>query len=793
MTDKEPSRGEAGLTRREVLATTSATALIGLAGCNGGDSCPDVEHNLNTAWDQSNDTTLTWYADDDDWQLVADGTNSGPVPRPATYSGVIPYFSMDGGVISFSNSGTIVSPNTVGEFVYEYCFCLHPQFENPEMELRAQADDVISELRLNGNSLSYSGNGSHVGSPIEERYTDKRLFEVGQNCLQVVVNDTQGTASDLQLAGTVTADNGDCECPPGGGGECGLTLSKDTAGVFEFGQQATYNYQVCNDGDEECTGTLEIEDDLPDGISFVSAGTGWTGTATGGVVTATNNSYGGLNPGECTMLEITVAVAPENGFPGEPPDEIENCATLYNDDELVTKDCVTHPVRPTEKCQLSLKKSTTGEFVSGEQHQAGYVYEVCNEGDAECSGELEISDPLPDGITGPVQPGTGMTGGVSGGTFEGTIGYSGLAPGECLTRELLVTVGDADAFSGDPPHEVENCAQLLEDGRTVAEDCVTHDIVDGEPCPPVAFDLNSGYDQTDDTTLGDGSDDDWMLTEDGTGTISVPTQATVVNQPDIPGNWPAPFPDSRWIAHAADASYSPPPNSTYEYEYCFCLRDGFYAPELQLRIRADNSITDIRLNGVSLGFDGNGGFQSGPIQETYDDPDHFESGENCLTVALKNEVGQAGLNVAGTMRAQNADCECEPGDECQLSLEKSTTGEFVYGEKHQAGYVYEVCNEGDVECSGKLELFDPLPDGITGPVQSGAGMTGGVTGGTFEGTIGYSGLAPGECLTRELLVTVAAADAFPGDLPAERENCATLLEGGESVSEDCVNHQVRRG
>jgi len=920
MTDDGSDSTGPSLTRRQVLAATSGSALVGLAGC--GEPDPD-SCDLNTGWDQDNDTTLGDNDDDEDWQIVADPNNSAPVPRPANVWDGIAFVSPfpDSRWIDNEAGGT---PTGSGPVTYAYCFCLPEGVDDPELTLQVQAAQEIVDIQLNGTSLSFTSNTGPMGNEAMEEaktYDDPGLFEEGENCLRITIS--HPTDGLLNVVGTLengTADcDCECDCTPGGG-ECTLTLSKDTAGEFHYGQQATYTVEVCNDGDSECTGPLTIEDDLPDGISFVSASGNWTGTASGGVVTATNDSYGGLDPGECLTLELVVQVAPADEFPGDPPDEVENCATLFHDGEQVTEDCVTHDIThdtcrlslakdtagefhygqqatytyevcneqeeacdgpltieddlpdgisfvsasgnwtasvsggvveatnnsygglapgecitmemtvqvanqgsfpsdpPTEvencatlfqfgeritedcvthsvtpgvECDLSFEKSTTGEFNYGEQHQAGYVYEVCNEGEAECSGELGISDPLPDGISGPVSPGSGMTGGVTGGTFEGSIAYSGLAPGECLTRELLVTVGNTDDFSGDPPHEVTNCAALLENGQAVAEDCVTHPVTSGDdtgndPCPPVAFDLNSGYDQASGTTLGDGVDDaDWAITVDETDPGSVPKQATVVNQSDTPGNWPAPFQDSRWISHAPDASYAPPPNSAFEYEYCFCLREGFSDPELDLQVRADNTIVDIRLNGTSLAFTGDGGFLNDPIAETYTDPDRFQAGENCLTLVLENESGEAGLNVAGTMAADNADCDCTP---CAPTLSKDVAGEFHYGQ--QGTYVFTVCNEGEGECMEPFDIVDDLPDGISF-VEAGGAWTGSVSGGEVTVTNdSYGGLAPGDCIEFEMTVGVAPEDEFPGDPPDEVENCATLLQNGDVADEDCAGHDI---
>jgi uncharacterized repeat protein (TIGR01451 family) len=941
--------------------------------------CPPVEHSLNTGYDQSAASTLGDGDDDDDWRLTQDTTGSGPVPRPATVAGsdtvagTWPSPFPDSRWVSHQTDAAVQNDPANETIAYEYCFCLHENFTSPELSVRAFADDEVTDITLNGTALSFSGDGSvSFGStPIEETYTDPGPFQAGENCLRITVVDTNDAVSGLNLDGRVRAENADCDCAP----TCDLSLEKSTTGEFHYGQQfqAGYVFEVCNEGEEACSGELEIEDELPDGISGpVQLGSGMTGGVNGGVFEGAIQ-YSGLAPGECLTRELLVTVGDEDAFSGDPPSEVENCATLLQGGAAVAEDCATHPVTsgepdpcppvafdlntgydqetettlgdgvddddwtitvdetdpgsvpkqatvvngsdipgnwpapfadsrwvshapdasyapppnsafeyeycfclregfhdpeldlqiradntitdirlngislpftgdggfqgdPIEEtytdpdpfqagencltlvlenelnsaglnvtgtmtaqnadcdctpCAPTLSKEAAGEFHYGEQ--ASYLFTVCNEGDGECTEPFDVVDDLPDGISF-VSAGGAWSGSVSGGEVTVTNNsYGGLAPGECIEFEMTIEVASQDEFPGDPPSEVENCATLLQGDDVADEDCASHDItVDEDPCPPVAFDLNSGYDQTTGTTLGEGEDDDdWDIVADGTNSGAVPRAATVASNTDSPGGS---FADSRWISHRQNGDVSG--GESFTYQYCFCLREGFYDPELFLQVQADDQVADIRLNGTALAFTGNGSFQGDPIQETYDDAELFQAGENCLDVVVEDtQAVFAGLNVSGTMTAQNADCDCEPGGEpdCALTLEKSTTGEFHYGEQHQAGYVFEVCNEGETACSGDLDISDPLPDGISGPVQPGSGLTGGVTGGVFEGTIQYSGLAPGECLTRELLVTVEEADAFPGDPPSEVENCATLEEDGEPVAEDCVTHPVTPG
>ncbi|WP_437578339.1 hypothetical protein [Sorangium sp. So ce887] len=72
--------------------------------------------------------------------------------------------------------------------------------------------------------------------------------------------------------------------------------------------------------------------------------------------------------------------------------------------------------------------------------------------------------------------------------------------------------------------------------------------------------------------------------------------------------WSTTLPGSQWVG-PADGAVDGIPGS-YTYESCFCLREGFAAPMLELSMRADNRITAIALNGCMLSGPPGGDFNS---------------------------------------------------------------------------------------------------------------------------------------------------------------------------------------
>jgi hypothetical protein len=80
-------------------------------------------------------------------------------------------------------------------------------------------------------------------------------------------------------------------------------------------------------------------------MSFVSAsGSGWSASASGGVVTATHPNTGGLAPGGCLpTLTLTVELVAAEQFPGG-SDAVQNCAELLADGVVVDESCLTHVI-----------------------------------------------------------------------------------------------------------------------------------------------------------------------------------------------------------------------------------------------------------------------------------------------------------------------------------------------------------------------------------------------------------------------------------------------------------------
>ena len=185
--------------------------------CDGGDEgpCPDLELDLATGVDDDGNL-IPVGSPDDDWIVTAEPPPPGTLPRPAgVIAGSTAWLTIPGTRwISADYTGP------VGDYTYEYCFCLHADFQNPLLSLDLRADDWATVF-LNGNLLGVTPDPSfNTPTPSHFETGDTTLFNVGENCVTIVVSNSGGVVTGLNVAGTLFAEDGDCceDCvtpPPG--------------------------------------------------------------------------------------------------------------------------------------------------------------------------------------------------------------------------------------------------------------------------------------------------------------------------------------------------------------------------------------------------------------------------------------------------------------------------------------------------------------------------------------------------------------------------------------------------
>lgn len=172
-------------------------------------ACPPEDLWLTIGTGVDDDGTLIPFgSDDDDWAVTVDAAG-GIVPRPAKVISPNPAWLTIPGTRWISANST--GPN--GDYHYEFCFCLDARFQSPELFLQLRADDRAS-VYLNGSLIgstpaTYSFN---TPQPTAIYENDPDLFLVGENCVTVVVSNTHGVVTGLNLSGFVSAKDGKCCC-----------------------------------------------------------------------------------------------------------------------------------------------------------------------------------------------------------------------------------------------------------------------------------------------------------------------------------------------------------------------------------------------------------------------------------------------------------------------------------------------------------------------------------------------------------------------------------------------------
>lgn len=185
----------------------------------------------------------------------------------------------------------------------------------------------------------------------------------------------------------------------------------------------------------------------------------------------------------------------------------------------------------------------------------------------------------------------------------------------------------------------------------------------GQPaqCPTYtsSLSLNTGVDPAGALLSGGSPDPRWTVLEDPFPSTVEPRPADVLINPS--SAW-ATIPQSKWISTQPSSSQTT--NGDYFYRVCFCLRDGFSNPSLNLDLRADDQ-ADVFLNTTVAQIKSSS--PPAPILSgaagsfwSSNPPDHllppykgpFKIGENCLIVRVKNSSGVAtGLDLAGSITA----------------------------------------------------------------------------------------------------------------------------------------------
>lgn len=108
-----------------------------------------------------------------------------------------------------------------------------------------------------------------------------------------------------------------------------LSITKTAAGGFRVGEQATYTITVSNAGPGAAAPPLRVLDPLPAELTFESfAGTDWTCSAEGQLVTCLSPKALAANASTTLTLTVTINAQPKPAQPGDPAPPLVNTATV---------------------------------------------------------------------------------------------------------------------------------------------------------------------------------------------------------------------------------------------------------------------------------------------------------------------------------------------------------------------------------------------------------------------------------------------------------------------------------
>ncbi|MEW5302393.1 MAG: hypothetical protein WDW36_005185 [Sanguina aurantia] len=175
-----------------------------------------------------------------------------------------------------------------------------------------------------------------------------------------------------------------------------LTLTKTHTGNFTVGVNGVYTLTLGNSsaaGTAPTSGTVTVTDTLPTGLTFVSAaGTGWTCSATGQVVTCTSTAViaaGASAPAITLTVGVAAAAAPS----------VTNAASVSGGGDATcpaTARCTpSDPTTVTTAAKVSVSKTGPATAVTSTSYN--YTLVVANNGGTATGTNVIVQDQLPAG------------------------------------------------------------------------------------------------------------------------------------------------------------------------------------------------------------------------------------------------------------------------------------------------------------------------------------------------------------------------------------------------------------
>ncbi len=485
-----------------------------------------------------------------------------------------------------------------------------------------------------------------------------------------------------------------------------LVIEKSHEGLIRVGHQAEYTLAVRNAGDSPSVGATTVTDELPAGLSFVSAdgGPDWACGEAGGTVTCEYEET--LEAGQhAPDIVLTVAVGPAAA------PEVANTASVATPDDFNPANDDATDTATVIEADTAVAISRTGTFRPG--HTGTYLINVRNEGAVPTTGQTEVVVSIPAGLQFVSASGSGWACGEDAGTVTCTrpAGLGGGAAAPAISLRVGVTPA---AVPG-----VEATVTATTGGDRYAANDVASDTAQ-----VVGPDLGieSGHDGP--FRVGDSHSYLLSVTNDGTGPTTGPITVT--------DTLPAGFEATAAFGDGWDCSFT---DATVECGRTAALAAG--ASTGQVRI-------EVLPTAAAL--------PPGETEATLD---------NQATVTTELDVNPAN------------DEATDPTDLVAVDLALGIDGPSSIAIGEVAEYGIEVSNPGSATTSGIVRVVDTLPSGFTPRTSGGEGWVCASTGRKVTCDYGQASV-PGASLP-SLTIRARAGSGAAGTVT----NAATVTTEGD--------------
>ena len=257
-----------------------------------------------------------------------------------------------------------------------------------------------------------------------------------------------------------------------------LTVTKSHTGAFVQGDtRDSYNVVVHNGGTGNTDGQVVVTDTLPTGLTAIeAAGTGWTTSIAGSVITAQRSDVLADNASYPTLV-ISVRVA------NDAPTSITNSVQVSGGGELnMTNDSASDVTIVLLPPDLQSTTSHSGTVRQGDTADP-FIVEVKNVGASPTSGIVTATITLPTGLTPTSATGTGWSTSIVGNIVTATRSDA-IASGASYP---LITI--MASVSTTAPSSVTNSVQVIGGGEINTSNNTSVDVISIE----VASSKLSGY------------------------------------------------------------------------------------------------------------------------------------------------------------------------------------------------------------------------------------------------------------------------------------------------------------